>query len=111
MPRVRRFGMLIASGAAPVSFYVGRNNLLRMAMGKHKNQRDMPTTWRLIAAAAGLVLLVIGGAVLFFLAARSFSWGLMWLGIGAVGLGVDLFLGGLWGKWPVTLECCIYMAQ
>ncbi len=70
----------------------------------------MPAPGRFIAAAAGLVLLVIG-AVLLFLAVRAFTWGVMWIGIGATGLGGDLFLGGVRGKWPVAVECWIYMAQ
>jgi hypothetical protein len=82
-----------------------------MATGKHNISRDMPAPARLIAAAVGLVLLVIGAVVLLFWAFRPLTWGLVWLGFGAVGLGGDLLYGGARGKWPVTVECCIHMAQ
>jgi hypothetical protein len=80
-----------------------------MATRKHNIKKDMPASARFIAAGMSLVLFVIGTVV--FLMFQPLTWGLMWLGVGAVGLGGDLVHSGIRGKWPFTVECWIYMAE
>jgi hypothetical protein len=66
-----------------------------------KKNKDMPVPARIIAAAAGLVLLPLGLFVL--LAARPLNWK---IGLGAVisaGIGVDLLHGAVRGRWPVAV--------
>ena len=79
-----------------------------MAQEKHKIKPDMPTIGRVASAVIGLFLIVGSAAVL--LVVRPLNWGVVWVGIGAGGLGADLLNGGIRGRWPITAEAWIYMA-
>jgi len=82
---------------------------IQMTQEKQKIRTNMPTIGRVASAAIGLFLIVGSAAV--FLAVRPLNWPVVWVGIGAGGLGADLLTGAIRGRWPVTAEAWIYMAR
>jgi hypothetical protein len=88
---------------------IGEVTKFRMTQERHKIKPDMPAIGRVACTLVGFFL-IVGSTALFF-AVRPLSWGVFWTGIGAVGLGADLLSGGIRGRWPMTAEAWIYMAQ
>jgi hypothetical protein len=80
-----------------------------MAQGKHKTRPGMPAAARVIAGAIGLCPII--GSAGMFLMVRPLSWGVVWVGVGAAGLGVDFLSGGIRGRWPVSIEAWLDMAR
>ncbi len=80
----------------------------RLAGQRAQNRRqDILHRWRFIASGIGVLLLVCSATTFFALG--PLNWAALLLGGGAGGLGLDLLIGGVRGKWPVSAEAWLHM--